>query len=335
VSRLILVMMDRVVTAERRLDGWRVATHLQQRAPRGVATAGDVVLCATRDAGVWRSTDAGASWARSAVLPTEAEVTAVAAWADRDVDGGNRVVAYCGTEPTALWRSDDHGDTWRELAPLTALPSAPEWSFPPRPDSHHVRWIAVDPGLADRLYVCVEAGALVRSVDGGESWIDRVRGGPVDTHTLATHPRDHGRLYAAAGDGYFESRDHGDTWERPREGLRHGYLWSVVAHRSEPELRLVSAAHGPRQAHDAERAESCVYRRSRLSEWEPCASGLPEAEGTTVSVLANDPHDADRVWLANNRGIFSSNDFGESWVAERVPLPPELAAQRVNGLLVL
>ncbi|HWC16283.1 MAG TPA: hypothetical protein VG498_04685 [Terriglobales bacterium] len=36
------------------------------------------------------------------------------------------------------------------------------------------------------------------------------------------------RLYSAAGDGYFESRDGGDTWQRFEKGLQHRYLWSIA-----------------------------------------------------------------------------------------------------------
>src|SRR5205085_1369558 len=41
---------------------------------------------------------------------------------------------------------------------------------------------------ADRVFVAIEAGALVRTFDGGRTWRDRVRGGPYDTHTAVTHP---------------------------------------------------------------------------------------------------------------------------------------------------
>jgi photosystem II stability/assembly factor-like uncharacterized protein len=69
--------------------------------------------------------------------------------------------------------------------------------------------------VADRLFVAIEAGALVRTFDGGRTWRDRVRGGPYDTHTAVTNPLAPGRIYSAAGDGYFESTDAGDSWRSP------------------------------------------------------------------------------------------------------------------------
>ena len=70
----------------------------------------------------------------------------------------------------------------------------------------------------DYVFAAIEAGALVKSHDGGRTRIDRVEGGPYDTHTLATHQKAQKRLYSAAGDGYFESFDYGESWKRPIVG---------------------------------------------------------------------------------------------------------------------
>src|SRR5437016_7486467 len=69
-------------------------------------------------------------------------------------------IVYAGTEPSAVFRSDNGGDSWVDLAGLRALPSADTWSFPPRPHTHHVRWIEADVSVADRVFVAIEAGAL-------------------------------------------------------------------------------------------------------------------------------------------------------------------------------
>ena len=116
-------------------------------------------------------------------------------------------VWWLGTEPTAVYRSPD-GESWGRLPDLTTLASSDEWSFPPRPHTHHVRWLEPDPVRDGRWYVAVEAGALIRTDDAGATWRDRVSGARRDTHELAVHPET-GRLYCAAGDGYAESTDGG------------------------------------------------------------------------------------------------------------------------------
>jgi hypothetical protein len=45
-----------------------------------------------------------------------------------------------------------------DLPELRALPSANTWSFPPRPHTHHVRWIEADVSVAHRVFVAIEAG---------------------------------------------------------------------------------------------------------------------------------------------------------------------------------
>src|SRR5258707_14208439 len=83
-------------------------------------------------------------------------VTAVDVGHAEQADGFG--VVYAGTEPSAVFRSDNGGDSWVNLAGLRALPSADTWSFPPRPDTHHVRWIETDVSVADRGFVAIEAG---------------------------------------------------------------------------------------------------------------------------------------------------------------------------------
>jgi hypothetical protein len=41
----------------------------------------------------------------------------------------------------------------------------------------------LDSSNPDYVYVAIEAGALVQSHDGGDTWIDRVDQAPYDTHT--------------------------------------------------------------------------------------------------------------------------------------------------------
>jgi photosystem II stability/assembly factor-like uncharacterized protein len=282
---------------------------------------------------VWRSDDGGVSWQAIGEDARIRQVTAVAVSAtERGLDGAR--VVYLGTEPSAVFRSSDGGDHCEPLGTLLDLPSAPTWSFPPRPDSHHVRWIAPDPVVSARLFVAIEAGALVRSEDGGRRWQDRVPTAPIDTHTLVVHSRDGQRLYSAAGDGYFESRDGGATWEKPESGLRHRYAWGCVVDPEDPETILISSASGPTAAHSADRAASWIYRRTGRGRWRPIGEGLPPAAGTTVSALAADPHERGVVYAANNRGLFRSRDMGETWRQLVVAWPDRYRRQRAAGLAI-
>ena len=161
--------------------------------------------------------------------------------AGKNNKGSNTV--YVGTEPSAFYRSDDGGESWDKMSSLNNLSSSSSWSFPPRPWTSHVRWIESDKTKPGYVYAAIEAGALVQSHDGGKTWIDKVKGGPYDTHTLATHKKMPGRLYSAAGDGYFESYDYGQTWKRSVVGLGdYDYLFSLAVDSGDPQTIIVSAS---------------------------------------------------------------------------------------------
>jgi len=195
--------------------------------------------CGTHRNGVFRSDDGGRSW-QSVGLASRLIMSVAASPTERDV-------VWVGTEPSEVWRSGDAG-TWRQTSNLETLSSSPEWSFPPKPDTHHVRWIACHPLAVGQLWVAIEAGALVSTIDGGRTWRDRVPAGPYDTHELAIHPKAPNTLRVAAGDGYFESDDAGATWRSPSDGLEVGYLRSVAIDPEDRDVVLVSASSGPHSA---------------------------------------------------------------------------------------
>ena len=172
----------------------------------------------------------------------------------------------------------------------------------------------------DRVYAAIEAGALVRSFDSGAHWKDRVEGGPFDTHNLAASRRGPGRLYSSAGDGYFESNDYGETWNRKMRGLAQRYMYSVTVHPSDPDTVLVSCSPGPWNAYNPANAESHIYRNTAEKEsWVEMVAGLPKPEGTTASFLIPNENTLDEFYAFNNKGIFVSQDSGRSWRSLGVP----------------
>jgi photosystem II stability/assembly factor-like uncharacterized protein len=279
--------------------------------------------CGTHLGGVFRSDDAGSTW--YAVGLADERVMALA------VSPAARHLVWAGTEPSAVWRSDDAGGTWEPLPPLDTLPSSPEWAFPPRPETHHVRWIAPHPSDAHRLWVAVEAGALVSTLDGGQSWRDRVPGGPWDTHELAIHPAAPDLLHVAAGDGYYESPDGGATWASPAQGLEVGYLRSVALDPGDPGTVVVSAASRPRSAYVADRSDGRLYRRQGARDWVRVVDGWPDPSTIMAPLLAANREDGE-LWAADERGVHRSDDGGERWhrVASFDPRPGNL-----RGLAVI
>ncbi|NHN42110.1 hypothetical protein G9C85_10785 [Halorubellus sp. JP-L1] len=287
----------------------------------------------TAGAGLFRTTDGGESWSGVALGPAADDVdashvtaVAVAPW-DPDV-------VFAGTEPSRVYRSTDGGESFHHLPGLVELPSSDEWAFPPRPHTHHVRWLEPDPAREGRVLVAVEAGALVvlDVGDGTASFRERPPGARRDTHSMATHPDAPGRAYAAAGDGYAESRRHGDDWDHPQAGLDHRYCWSVAVDPADPDVRLVSAASGVRTAHSPGRAETYVYRKRGDEPWTLATDGLGDPEGRTRAVLAAGD-DAGEFYAVSNRGLYRTTDAGASWRALSVDVPFGEGGGTASGLV--
>lgn len=322
---------------------YEVNFHLRESQPQCLAVDPlhpQYVYCGTFDQGLWQSSDAGATWKHTGEGIVSEKVMAVAVSALDQANGAG--IVYAGTEPSAAYRSENQGHSWQELTALRKLPSAPTWSFPPRPWTSHVRWLAPDPLVPGRLFAAVEAGALVRSLDGGQTWEDRTPTGPFDTHTLALPKRIPNRLYSAAGDGviqagngFVQSNDGGETWSRPDQGLAHHYLWSVACDLTNPEILVISAARGPQQAHNLQTAESVIYRREHGSPWQLVTSGLPAAAGLQAPVLTTNEAEPGVFYAASNKGVFRSSDTGINWESLSMTWPGDTSPGRAQALIVV
>jgi photosystem II stability/assembly factor-like uncharacterized protein len=308
-------MQDSLLVLES-TNGYKIHECLKGTNPQKIAfdpRNPDRAYCATFGDGLWKTDDGGQTW--NNIGKEIISSTYIMSVSVSPLDHRNSFhEVFVGTEPSAVYISNDGGNSWEKMETLNNLPSSTSWSFPPRPWTHHVRWIEPDANNVDYVFVAIEAGALVQSHDGGKTWIDRIEEGPYDTHTLATHPKAPKRLYSSAGDGYFESFDYGESWKRLTEGLRHHYLYGLAVDSEDPNNVIISASLGPGSAYYFEDAESFVYRKSDDGKkWEAISNGLPEPNGTTITILASNPKAAGEFYAVNNHGIFISIDSGVSW----------------------
>jgi len=234
---------------------------------------------------------------------------------------------------------------------LTEVPSASAWSFPPRPDTHHVRWI--EPCPADR------PGAVVRrdrgrgaGRDAGRrgTWVDRPEGSRRDTTrsrptrtrpTGCTRPRATGSRRATTGATRGGSSTAGSVTGTSGGAVDPG----------DPETALVSAASGARAAHsrgEASLPTICGWtggtsgtmvgetamrtgapRPTRAPLRAARRPGIPTGEGTYRAVLASGRADG-TMWAVHNEGLYRTRDAGESF--ERVPA--DLPASPARALAI-
>jgi photosystem II stability/assembly factor-like uncharacterized protein len=292
----------------------------------------DRVYVGTFDHGLYRSLDAGESWNKVSDGIPHKRILSITISPHTE---NGRSIVYAGTEPSSVYRSTDDGATWEDLPALRDVPSYDTWYFPPRPETHHVRWIAPHERDADTLIVGIELGGVLRTRDGGTTWQDRHPDAVIDPHVVHAHPSSTDRIYAIGGDGVSFSTDAGESWMRDVNGMDRFYTWGLAVDPADPDLWFVSAAPDPFLAHGDGDSHARLFRKRGTSAWEPLELDGYGGVSTTIErmpyALAA-PRTAPGTLICGLRDgtILSSQDSGDSWRTIPVTIPGILALTSVG-----
>jgi photosystem II stability/assembly factor-like uncharacterized protein len=192
--------------------------------------------------GVMVSADRGCSWEpRNTGLQSGHVYTLMAQYV------GGRTVLYAGTEPVMLYRSDDLGKSWQALPAVRDVPDIDKWLFPR--SVPHIKNIAAHENEPNTLYVCVEQGDLLKSVDGGKSWRqltsvdrsdDKFRR---DMHRVTFRKDNPREIFLTTGVGLSHSTDGGASWEQfTNSKYPLGYPDPFFIHPDQPDLMYMAGA---------------------------------------------------------------------------------------------
>jgi photosystem II stability/assembly factor-like uncharacterized protein len=297
--------------------------------------------------GLWKTTDAGATWRNvSDGFFATGSVGAVAV-AESDpnviyVGMGESCIRGNVSHGDGVYRSTDAGETWTHLGLA---------------DTRQIGRIRVHPRDPDWVYVAAlghtfgdnEERGVFRSRDGGRTWrrvlaVDE-RTGAVD---LAMDPANPRILYAAfwqarrtpwslesggPGSGLFRSTDAGETWTRLEGGGLPKGPWgrvgvAVAPSRPERLWALIEAEEGGLyRSDDRGRTwrRSSDDRRLRQRAW-------------YYSHVHADPENAEAVWVLNVQ-LLRSVDGGRTFTPVAAPhvdhhdlwIAPEDARRMING----
>jgi photosystem II stability/assembly factor-like uncharacterized protein len=263
------------------------------------------------DDGIWRSDDAGDSWRRLSAPKPELAIWSLARH-PRDSE-----TIFAGYEPCGVYRSADDGSTWQKLPVNVAFPAISDHPDIPK----RVLSIALDPGNPDEIYASLEVGGLLRSLDGGQSWVNVIDGlyideGSVDIHSVVVNLKRPGQLTVATRFGTFRSVDRGLHWhdlKAPR--LRPiGSYCRVLTYAPGDANTLYLAAGND---FDGDRGALFVSRNDGAT-WEQAELGIPLK--TTIFGLAVNPNQPDYVFCSSKIGqVLRSYDRGMRWRVNPLP----------------
>lgn len=168
--------------------------------------------------------------------------------------------------------------------------------------------------LPQRLLVVGADGGVQSSLDSGETWLPagaiQGRYGHLvkQIYTVVADPADPAHLFlGTAGEGPFESRDQGASWQPLFAGLeaeppQAHHVRALLASRGARPLLLGTLGKG-----------LFAYQAAR---WRPYGNGLPA--DLAVEALAEDPSDPAHLALASRgAGLWESRDGGAHWAVVR------------------
>lgn len=260
--------------------------------------------------GIYASLNGGLKWSKANGIPPDNRRTYIITQ-DRDYPN----LVYAGTTQ-GLWKSPDGGATWKKL------------------HGTPVNWLALDPKDGRIMYLAVDGGGILKTMDGGRTFVQRADG-MVNRTVTSLVPTAQGlfasTMYEGDFGGLFLSGDRGDRWSMiANQTQLHGENLRRVAVSGERLVgttfsgRIVSRDGGKTwtrlsggEAPDAKKtAAKKTARRTSTSE-----RPLPRIEGVTVYDVALDVHGSRNRLAATASGVYRSRDGGATWRPARRGLP--------------
>ena len=335
-SLLIAGTTEGLWISEDRGGSWRLATPRELVINSLLVQPGGAIVLGTEEAGVLRSSDRGQTWIASntgfserfisdLLFDTRAHRLLVAVAGDPRYGG-----VFVATGARGPWTHLGEGLEGRQVLSLALLdetilagtddgifaraPRAKSWTrLSTHLDGREVnpRVTALIARRSGRLLAATSKGVL-RSLDGGSTWIQPAFGVADEVSVLAASPDDPDLVLAVTRSGLFRSNDGGGTWRLASLGLKNVTPHALAFMPSDDRMVFATTSKGLFRSAD----QGATWRRMN--------GGIPHSDLTGIAV-----HPDGRTVYASDfnwGGIFRSADAGLTW--ERMPTDG-LASDRV------
>ncbi len=315
----------------RALEGVHISALLHEP-KRGLLFAG------VHGKGLYRSADGGHTWEpKTRGLTQEHTYMLGAVPRNGDVD------VFVGTEPAHLFRTRDYGESWEELPSLRDAGEPEKWCFPAPPHLGHMKTMDYDRRDTRTIYAGIEQGALLKSVDAGQTWRELASFSSPDddvykdVHRLVVDPVAPDTLWMTTGVGLYRSTNGGETWDRlsdreSRIAYPDGFVLSPRDHNT---VFVTGSDQSPGDWRNSHHASGAVMRsRDGGRSWDLLTNGLPTDTRANIEAMSLYAWPGGyAVFTGDTDGnVFISEDEGESWARVAGGLAP---ISKVNHYMAL
>ena len=259
-----------------------------------------ILYAGTDFGGVFKSIDAGRSWAQSA--DGLSEFGMIVEWIV--VSPASATTIYAATLD-GVFKSVNGGATWQES----------NVGLPESNGTFYTDSLALDPAHPATLYLGSSFNGAYKSTNAGASWFPISSGLPYpEVAHIAIDPTNPARLFATNDYYVIDVGTHGGTvvrsdnggasWRRAGGGLPDVSYGSIVIDPDTPSTLWVSSF------------ESGVYRsRNAGASWSPASAGLETLE---VGPLTRIPGSPSRLLAGTGtQGVYESQDGADTWTPLR------------------
>ncbi len=304
---------------------------IQPDNPDVMYTAGDIE-------GIYKTTDGGTTWQNTNNNLAHSSFSANAYWVnDIQIDPVNYQTLYLCTA-VGLFKSINGGGGWNLMYPDTIDDNLnePISTSAIGIDSANTNRLFL--GLGDETSECTfadftpwtgfeEASGMLRSVDGGITWVAINNGLPdsVSVHTVNVIPNTD-IVVIATNRGVFRSDDGGNNWAAKNSGLPHTNTHRIVYSDDYGSDVLTLSVKTIGDPNDANTFQGGMFRSFDLGDsWTDITNNLPKYDAFDFLFYDYwkfdvDPTDIDVIYVAtvrgsgyDNTGIFETLDGGATW----------------------